>query len=476
MYTFLLSIVLLVLGYLIYGKFVEKVFGIDPNAETPAVKLEDGVDFIPLPVWKIFMIQFLNIAGLGPIFGAIAGALFGPVAFIWIVIGSIFAGGVHDYMSGMLSLRNDGKSVPELVGKYLGNSYRMAMRFISVILLVLVGVVFVAGPATILHGLTGLNVQVLVYIIFAYYLIATLVPVDKIIAKIYPLFGAALLFMAAGVGVMLFVKGYKIPELFGNMTNMQANPMKTPIFPMLFITIACGAISGFHSTQAPLMARCITNEKQGRSVFYGSMIAEGVVALVWAAAAMSFFGGIKGLAGFDGNAAAIVNVISNSLLGKVGGALAVFGVVAAPITSGDTAFRSARLTIADALNFEQHSMKNRLLVAIPLFVIGFFLSKVDFNIVWRYFGFTNQLIATIVLWTATAYFAIEKKNFWITFIPSVFMTSVCIAFIMMAPIGFGLPVMMSKYSGIVLALVIGATFLATKNKVYTKENLAKKSI
>ncbi|RUA09685.1 MAG: carbon starvation protein A, partial [Fusobacteria bacterium] len=473
---FFISIVLLVLGYLIYGKFVEKVFGIDPNAETPAVKLEDGVDFIPLPVWKIFMIQFLNIAGLGPIFGAIAGALFGPVAFIWIVIGSIFAGGVHDYMSGMLSLRNDGKSVPELVGKYLGNSYRMAMRFISVILLVLVGVVFVAGPATILHGLTGLNVQVLVYIIFAYYLIATLVPVDKIIAKIYPLFGAALLFMAAGVGVMLFVKGYKIPELFGNMTNMQANPMKTPIFPMLFITIACGAISGFHSTQAPLMARCITNEKQGRSVFYGSMIAEGVVALVWAAAAMSFFGGIKGLAGFDGNAAAIVNVISNSLLGKVGGALAVFGVVAAPITSGDTAFRSARLTIADALNFEQHSMKNRLLVAIPLFVIGFFLSKVDFNIVWRYFGFTNQLIATIVLWTATAYFAIEKKNFWITFIPSVFMTSVCIAFIMMAPIGFGLPVMMSKYSGIVLALVIGATFLATKNKVYTKENLAKKSI
>lgn len=469
MITFLVSIVLLVLGHLFYGKFVEKVFGVDPKAETPAIRLEDGVDFIPLPGWKIFMIQFLNIAGLGPIFGAIAGALFGPVAFIWIVIGSIFAGGVHDYMSGMLSLRNDGKSVPELVGKYLGQPYRMAMRVISVVLLVLVGVVFVAGPATILHGLTGLNVQMLIYIIFGYYLIATLVPVDKIIAKIYPLFGAALLFMAAGVGVMLFVGGFEIPELFGNITNMQATPMKTPIFPMLFITIACGAISGFHSTQSPLMARCLTNEKQGRSVFYGSMIAEGVVALVWAAAAMAFFGGVKGLAGFDGNAAAIVNVISNSLLGKVGGALAVFGVVAAPITSGDTAFRSARLTIADALNFEQHSMKNRLLVAIPLFVIGFFLSKVDFNIVWRYFGFTNQLIATIVLWTATAYFVIEKKNFWISYIPAVFMTSVCIAFIMMAPIGFGLPVMMSKYAGIALAIVIGIVFLAVKDKVYNKE-------
>ena len=470
MFTFLVSIVLLVLGHLFYGKFVEKVFGIDPKAKTPAIELEDGVDFIPLPGWKIFMIQFLNIAGLGPIFGAIAGALFGPVAFIWIVIGSIFAGGVHDYMSGMLSLRNGGKSVPELVGKYLGQPYRMAMRVISVILLVLVGVVFVAGPATILHGLTGMNVQVLVYIIFAYYLVATLVPVDKIIAKIYPLFGAALLFMAAGVGVMLFVKGYQIPELFGNIKNMQMTPLKTPIFPMLFITIACGAISGFHSTQAPLMARCLTNEKQGRPVFYGSMIAEGIVALVWAAAAMAFFGGIKGLAGFDGNAAAIVNVISNSLLGKVGGALAVFGVVAAPITSGDTAFRSARLTIADALNFEQHSMKNRLLVAMPLFVIGFFLSRVDFNIVWRYFGFTNQLIATIVLWTATAYFVKEKKNFWITYIPAVFMTAVCITFIMMAPIGLGLPVMLSKYVGIGLAILLGVVFLVVKDRVYVEKD------
>ena len=469
MITFLLSVVLLILGHLFYGKFVEKVFGIDSNAKTPAIKLEDGVDFIPLPGWKIFMIQFLNIAGLGPIFGAIAGALFGPVAFIWIVIGSIFAGGVHDYMSGMMSLRNNGRSVPELVGKYLGQPYRMAMRVISVILLVLVGVVFVAGPANILHGLTGINVQVLIYIIFAYYLIATLVPVDKIIAKIYPLFGAALLFMAVGVGVMIFVKGYQIPELFGNLTNMQSVPMKTPIFPMLFITIACGAISGFHSTQAPLMARCITNEKQGRNVFYGSMISEGIVALIWAAAAMAFFGGVDGLAASGKAAPVIVNEISTTLLGTVGGALAVFGVVAAPITSGDTAFRSARLTIADALNFEQGSMKNRLFVAIPLFVVGFFLSKVDFNIVWRYFGFTNQLIAAIVMWTATAYFVKENKNFWIAFIPAVFMTAVCIAFIMMAPIGLGLPVVMSKYTGVILAIVIGIVFLAVKNKVYAEK-------
>jgi carbon starvation protein CstA len=377
-------------------------------------------------------------------------------------------------MSGMLSLRNDGKSIPELVGKYLGNPYRMAMRGVSVVLLVLVGVVFVSGPATILNGLTGINLQVLVYIIFGYYLIATLVPVDKIIAKIYPLFGAALLFMAVGVGVMIFVGGYDIPELFGNMKNMQADPMKTPIFPMLFITIACGAISGFHSTQSPLMARCLTNEKQGRNIFYGSMIAEGIVALVWAAASMAFFGGVEGLAEAGGNAASIVNIISNSLLGKVGGALAVFGVVAAPITSGDTAFRSARLTIADALNLEQHSMKNRLLVAIPLFVIGFGLSKIDFNIVWRYFGFTNQVIAAMVLWTATAYLVREGKNFWITFIPSVFMTSVCIAFIMMAPIGFGLPVMMSKYSGIAIAIIIGLIFLGVKDRVYTKKDDEKK--
>ncbi len=470
MISFIVSVILLVLGHIFYGKFVEKVFRIEPNRKTPAIELNDGVDFMPLPGWKIFMIQFLNIAGLGPIFGAIAGALFGPVAFIWIVLGSIFAGGVHDYMSGMLSIRNEGKSVPEIVGKYLGSPYRAAMRIISVVLLVLVGVVFVVGPATILQGLTGLHSQVLIYIIFAYYLIATVVPIDKIIGKIYPLFGAALLFMAVGVGIMLFTKGYHIPELFENFKNMQVEPHKTPIFPVLFITIACGALSGFHSTQSPLMARCLTNEKQGRNVFYGPMISEVVVALVWAAASMSFFWGVKVLSQFDGNAAAIVNVISNSLLGKVGGALAIFGVVAAPITSGDTAFRSSRLIIADALNFKQSSIKNRLIVAIPLFIIGFFISKVDFNIVWRYFGFTNQLIATIVLWTATAYFAIKNKNFWIAYIPSVFMTAVCITFILMAPIGFGLPVIMSKYIGVILAIVIGIVFLVVKNKVYSDQN------
>ncbi|MGL5099308.1 MAG: carbon starvation CstA family protein, partial [Fusobacteriaceae bacterium] len=335
----------LVLGYFIYGKYVEKVFGIDENKATPAKRLADGVDYVELDWKKAFLIQFLNIAGLGPIFGAVAGALWGPVAFLWIVFGCIFAGATHDYLSGMLSVRHDGASIAEIVGTYLGENAKKIMRVFSVVLLVLVGVVFVNGPAGILSNLTGINTLIWVGIIIAYYLLATVLPVDKLIGKIYPIFGASLIIMGLGIASGLIFKGYNIPEL----TLANLHPKSTSIYPYLFITIACGAISGFHATQSPLMARCMKNEKEGRKIFYGSMIAEGIIALIWAAAAMTFFGGTEGLAA-AGSAGVVVNTISNSILGKFGGALALLGVVACPITSGDTAFRSARLAIADAIN------------------------------------------------------------------------------------------------------------------------------
>lgn len=435
MLSFILSLVALILGYIFYSKFVEKVFGVDNSIETPATRLEDGVDYVPLPAWRIFLIQFLNIAGLGPIFGAIAGALWGPVAFIWIVLGTIFAGGVHDYFSGMLSVRNDGASIPEVVGKYLGTGLQMFMRVFSVVVLVLVGVVFIAGPAGLLQGITSISKLTWIYVIFAYYLIATLVPVDKLIGKIYPIFGFVLLIMAVGVILGIIFGGYTIPEI--QLVNM--HPDGLPIWPLLFITIACGAISGFHSTQSPIMARCITSEKQGRKVFYGAMVAEGIVALIWAAAAMSFFGSIDALGeamAANGGAAYVVNIVSNTLLGKIGGVLAILGVVACPITSGDTAFRSARLTIADTLKFNQGPIKNRLLVSIPLFIIGFVLTRIDFTVIWRYFAWSNQTLAMIVLWTAAAFLALNKRIHWIATIPAIFMSAVTSIYIMVAPEGF----------------------------------------
>jgi len=358
--TFFLSIIFLIIGYLVYSKFIERIEGIDPERQTPAYKLKDGVDYVPMPWWRVFLIQFLNIAGLGPIFGAVAGAMWGPVAFLWIVLGSVFAGAVHDYFSGMLSIRHNGLSITEIVGIYLGNGAKQFMRGFTVILMVLVGAVFIMGPARILSGLTPnfATMTFWVWIVFIYYVLATLLPIDKIIGKIYPVFGFALLFMALGLIIALFAKGYHIPELtLASFRNLHADSDKFPVFPMMFITIACGAISGFHSTQSPLMARCITNEKLGRRVFYGAMISEGIVAMIWAAIGMSFYGGIRELndmmSANQGNAAYLVNEISNSLLGKLGGALALLGVVAAPITSGDTAFRSARLIVADFLKYKQ---------------------------------------------------------------------------------------------------------------------------
>jgi carbon starvation protein CstA len=463
MITFFLSIAALFAGYFFYSKIVERIFVIDPDRKTPATSMADGVDFVSMPGWKIFLIQFLNIAGLGPIFGAVAGAMWGPVAFLWIVLGSIFAGAVHDYFSGMLSIKHKGKSMPEISGLYLGNNVKQFMRGFTVILMIMVGAVFIMGPAKIIDDMTGnvAGMNLWVWLIFIYYVASTILPIDKVIGRIYPVFGIALLFMALGISIVMITSGLPIPELtLANLTNQHVNPEKFPIFPMVFITIACGAISGFHATQSPLMARCMTNEKQGRPIFYGAMITEGVVALIWAAIGMSFYGGAPGLNNVmvqnQGNAAFVVNEISISLLGTIGGFLALLGVVAAPITSGDTAFRSARIIVADFLDYQQGPIKNRLFVSIPLFLTGYLLTQINFGIIWRYFAWTNQTLATIVLWTITAYLIQEKKNYWITLVPATFMTTVVVSYLLLAPEGFQLPANISYFVGIVVALVLAA--------------------
>ena len=472
MITFILSLAILLAGYIFYSRYLERLMEADSGRPTPAISMSDGVDFVPMPWWRVLLIQFLNIAGLGPIFGAIAGALWGPVAFVWIVLGTVFAGAVHDYFSGMLSVRHNGLSITEVIGIYLGNAARQLMRVFTIVLLVLVGVVFISGPAGILASLTPatLDFRFWVWAIFIYYILATLLPIDKIIGKIYPVFGFALLFMAVSLMIALIIKGYAIPELTsGNWQNFHYDKEKFPIFPMLFITIACGAISGFHATQAPLMARCMKNEKEGRKVFYGAMVIEGVVALIWAAISMSFFGGIRELGEVmvaqKGNAAWVVNEISNSLLGKVGAVLAILGVVAAPITSGDTAFRSARLTVGDLLGFNQKPVRNRLVITIPLFAVGFMLTKINFDVVWRYFAWSNQTLATVVLWTITVYLFQKRKTYWITLLPALFMTAVVTTYIMLAPEGFALSRPISYGTGFAVTALFFSMFL-----FYTKSH------
>ena len=440
MYTFFVSIVLLIAGYFLYGKLVERIFGIQPNRKTPAYEQTDGVDFVPMSWWRVFLIQFLTIAGLGPIFGAIMGAIYGPVAFLWIVFGSILGGAVHDYFSGMLSLRNKGMSLPEIIGKYMGVGFKQVMRVFTILLMILVGTVFVAGPAKLLDNITPdyLNFTVWCMIIFIYYILATLLPIDKLIGKIYPVFGFAMLFMAVGVGVALIWNGAPVPEAIpANLFNMHPDPVSFPIFPMLFISIACGAISGFHATQSPMMARCMKNERQGRSVFYGAMIGEAIVALIWAAAAMSFFGSVGGLQEFlkanGNNAAVVVDRIVYTWLGAFGGLLAIVGVILAPITSGDTAFRAARLIVSDFINFSQKKIKNRIIVAAPLFIAALVLLQVNFDVIWRYFAWSNQTLATATLWTITVYLAREKKFYWITLIPALIMTMVISTYLVVAP-------------------------------------------
>lgn len=442
MISFLLCIVALVLGYLVYGRFVDKVFGSDPKRVTPAISKADGIDYIALPTWKVFMIQFLNIAGTGPIFGAIMGAKFGPASYLWIVLGCIFAGAVHDYLTGMLSLRHGGAGLPEIIGTYLGKTTKGVMLTFTGLLLLLVGAVFVYSPAEILKNIAGdgSNTWFMIWvgIIFAYYIIATMLPIDKIIGKIYPVFAVALLFMAAGLMVGLFVKWPAIPELWDGLAN-RTSPA-TPIFPCLFITIACGAISGFHATQSPLMARCLKNEKLGRPVFYGSMITEGLVALVWAAVSSYFFfdGGAEQVGGSASSSAPqVVELVSKNWLGVIGGILAILGVVAAPITSGDTALRSSRLIIADALKFNQKPIKNRLAISIPIFIIVALLlwfnmaNQKGFDNIWGYFGWSNQTLAVFSLWAVTVYLKRAKKGYYwlITCIPAIFMTVVSITYL-----------------------------------------------
>ncbi|MCF6223640.1 MAG: carbon starvation protein A [Flavobacteriaceae bacterium] len=475
MISFLLSIIVLIAGYFTYGKFIEKIFKVDPDRKTPAIELRDDIDFIPLPTWKVFMIQFLNIAGLGPIFGAIAGAMFGPAAFLWIVLGSIFAGAVHDYFSGMLSMRHGGLSISEVVGIYLGNNVKNIMRFFTVILLIFVGTVFLVGPAKIIDGMTGniWNVWGWVSIILVYYVLSTLLPIDKLISKLYPIFGMAMLLMAIGLFLALISGEYQIPEIVpANLINMTTDPDATPIFPILFVTIACGAISGFHATQSPLMARCIKNEKLGRKIFFGAMITEGIVALIWAAAAMTFFGNVEELnvamIANNNNAAWAANEISLNMLGKFGGILALLGIVAAPITSGDTAFRSARLILADVFKSNQRNIKNRFYISLPLFVIAFALTQIDFGIIWRYFAWSNQTLATVVLWTITAYLIYENKAYWVTLIPAVFMTMVCSTYILISPEGFQLSSTIAYLGGTLIT--IGITILFW---VYAKQKKKK---
>ncbi len=460
MFTFLACLFVLVAGYFVYGRFVERTYGIDPGMPTAAIRKRDGVDFVPMTGWRIFMVQFLNIAGLGPIFGAIAGAMFGPVAFLWIVLGTLLAGGVHDYLSGMLSERHDGATIGEVVGRYLGNGARQIMRVFSIVLLLLVGVVFVTGPAGLLAALTPdhLDLTFWAVCIFSYYILATLLPIDQLIGRIYPFFGATLLIMAIGISGALLFGDRPMPELTGaTFANLHGGGDAFPLFPLLFITVACGAISGFHATQSPLMARCITNQNQGRSIFFGAMVAEGIVALIWAAAAMTFFGGTDGLNGVmtehGNNPAWAVNTIAMGLLGPVGGVLAIIGVVACPITSGDTAFRSARLTIADMLRLTQGPLVRRVLVALPLFVVGFVLTQVNFGVIWRYFAWSNQTLATVVLWTGAVALARLGRRPWIAVVPATFMTAVCASYIVVAPEFLGRDALTGGLVGVLAALL-----------------------
>lgn len=477
MVTFTLALLLLIGGYFIYGAYVNKVFGPD-DRKTPAVTMADGVDYIPLPTWKIFMIQFLNIAGLGPIFGAIMGAQFGTASYLWIVFGTIFAGAVHDFFSGTLSIRNGGESLPEIIGRYLGGRTKKVVGVFTLILMILVGAVFVSGPAELIAGMTPdwMNSYFWIIVIFLYYILATLLPVDKIIGKVYPLFAGALLFMAAGILVMLYVKNPDLPEMWNGFgTKYESNP----IFPMMFISIACGAISGFHATQSPLMARCITKEKHCRPIFYGAMVSEGIVALIWAAAATAFFqenGIIDQVTGKAFSGAAVATRISKEWLGTFGGVLAILGIVAAPITSGDTALRSARLIAADFLKIDQRPVGKRLLVCIPIFlltigVLVYSLKDAEgFKIIWRYFAWCNQALSVFTLWAITVYLVREKKNFYIALLPALLMTLVCSTYICIAPEGLSLPHTLSYIIGGTCTIIALIWFISWYRKSYLPDN------
>ena len=474
MVSLILSLVVLLGGYLVYSRLVDRVFGPD-DRQTPAVAVNDGVDCVPMKPWKAYLVQLLNIAGTGPIFGPLMGAVFGPVVFLWIVFGSILGGAVHDYMSGMISSRHGGSSIAELSGIYLGNAARWVMRIFSVVLLVLCGVVFVTSPAGLLDKLTPdwMNGTFWAVVILAYYLLATLLPIDKVIGKLYPVFGVLLVTMAlAVIGGIIFSGGkFAIPEL--SLSNL--HPEGTPVWPYMFITVACGAISGFHATQSPMIAKCITSEKQGRKIFYGAMIGESVIALVWAAAGVAFYGATQVLNdALKAGASNVVYEISTGVLGTVGGILAIAGVIVCPITSGDTAFRSARLILAETFHLEQKSIRNRLLITIPLLVIGGLLTwfaitnNNGFQIVWRYFSWSNQTLAMISLWVATAYLLKTGKSKYaslITALPATFMSAVSLTYILMAGEGFSLSSSIAYPAGIIFALALLCVYMVMSGRL-----------
>lgn len=461
MITFFICLVALVAAYFLYGRFLDRTVGIDAKADVPSKTHYDGVDYIPLPRWRIFLIQLLNIAGTGPIFGAILGACYGPVAFLWITIGGIFLGAMHDYISAVISLRNGGKSLPEIIGKYLGRGMHRFTLVVIPILMILVGAVFIVTPSQILADKTGLPYLLWVGVIVVYYFVATVLPVDKIIAKIYPIFGAALIFMAVALFCVILFGDYTVPELT-TLDNMHFKAESLPIVPTLFISIACGAISGFHATQSPLMARCMNNEREARPIFFGAMISESVVALIWAAIAMAFFGGVEQLNDFmaanNSNAGVAVSLISDTTLGTIGSILAILGVVVAPITSGDTAFRSARLIIADMLHYDQKPKYKRLIVSIPLFAIGIGIAFVDFDVIWRYFAWSNQALSVITLWMITAWL-MRRGSHWsiIALLPAIFMTYVCSSFVFVSSqfVGLGATPEAYIYGGAVTAVIAG---------------------
>ena len=474
MITFIVCLALLIAAYFLYGGLLSRIAKLDKSADVPSKSMYDGVDYMPLPRWRIFLIQLLNIAGTGPIFGAILGACYGPVAFLWITLGGIFMGAMHDFFAGVISVRHGGKSLPETIGIYLGGGMRKLALVIIPILMVLVGGVFIVTPSEILASMTGAPYMVWVAIIIVYYFIATIMPVDKIIGKIYPIFGAALIFMAlAMLGVVLF-GGYDIPELT-SVENLHYKADKLPIVPTLFISIACGAISGFHATQSPLMARCVTSETQARPIFFGAMIAESVIALIWAAVAMAFFGGIEGLNGWmavNGDAAGLaVSTISKTTLGVAGSILALLGVVAAPVTSGDTAFRSARLIVADMLNFDQKPIWKRLVVSLPLFAVGIGIAFIDFDVIWRYFAWSNQALSVFTLWMITAWLMRRRSRFvFLALIPALMMTYICSSFVFVSNqfVGMGSVDAAYVYGGAVAAVIAGL-FIVKIRKINRNE-------
>ncbi len=471
MISLILALVVLLVGFAVYGKVVERVFGPD-DRQTPAIAINDGVDCVPMKPWKAFLVQLLNIAGTGPIFGALMGACFGPVVFLWIVFGSILGGAVHDYMSGMISCRHGGDSIAELSGAYLGSAAKWIMRVFSIVLLTLTGTVFVNSPAALIARLTPavLNEKFWIVVILVYYVLATLLPIDKLIGKLYPIFGVILIVMAVSVLGGIFFGGYRIPEV--TLTNL--HPQGLPVWPFMFVTVACGAISGFHATQSPMIAKCITSEKQGRSIFYGAMIAESVIALIWAAAGVAFYGATDVLnnaistLGQSGT----VYEISTTMLGVVGGALAVVGVVVCPITSGDTAFRSARLILAEITHLDQKKIKNRLIITLPLLAVGAVLTQLDFNVLWRYFSWSNQTLAMISLWVATAYLVKEGRRpltSLLTALPAAFMSAVSMTYILMASEGFGLSQGIAYPVGAVFAVAMFGVYMVLMRRASGKK-------